>query len=176
MECHHVGRARVHLALRLGQHLEDGEASRFDRLRQRRRLNQRADVCHRAVFMVPVLSIMVPMMGQLDIDIAGRNAVLHDGLHLHRITALDGKLRKLGAQMCLRHARRQEGTEQHVAADARETIEINRFHIHSPQRRWLILLASTPAPKPLSMLTTLTPAAQLLSIAKRAVTPWNAAP
>ena len=119
---------------------------------------------------------MVPMMGQLDIDVAGRDAILHDGLHLHRITALDGKFRKLGAQMRLRHARRQKGAEQHVAADARETIEINRFHIHSPQRRWLILLASTPAPKPLSMLTTLTPAAQLLSIAKRAVTPWNAAP
>ena len=63
MERHHVGRARVHLALRLGQHLEDGEAAHLDRLRQRRGLNQRANVRHRAVLMVPVLSIMVPMIG-----------------------------------------------------------------------------------------------------------------
>ena len=40
----------------------------------------------------------------------------------------------------------------------------------------LIFAARTPAPKPLSILTTETPAAQLFSIAKSAAMPLNAAP
>ena len=43
-------------------------------------------------------------------------------------------------------------------------------------RRWLIFEARTAAPKPLSMLTTLTPAAQELIIASSAASPSNAAP
>lgn len=41
---------------------------------------------------------------------------------------------------------------------------------------WLIMLARYPAPKPLSMFTTLTPLAQELSIASKAATPPNEAP
>jgi hypothetical protein len=40
----------------------------------------------------------------------------------------------------------------------------------------LIMLAMQPAPKPLSMFTTDTPPAQLLSIANKAATPWKLAP
>ena len=42
--------------------------------------------------------------------------------------------------------------------------------------RWLIILARYPAPKPLSMFTTLTPLAQELSMDSRAARPPKAAP
>ena len=40
----------------------------------------------------------------------------------------------------------------------------------------LIVLARYPAPKPLSIFTTATPAEQVLSMARRADTPWKLAP
>ena len=45
-----------------------------------------------------------------------------------------------------------------------------------PYSRWLMLLARAAAPKPLSMLTTATPEAQLLSMARSAASPPKAAP
>ena len=79
--------------------------------------------------LVPMFPIMmVIMMGKPDIDIAGGDAILHDGLHLHHIAALKWQFRELCAKIRLRHACLQEGPEQHVAADARKTVEINRFH------------------------------------------------
>ena len=68
----------------------------------------------------------------------------------------------------------QQRPGEHVAGRAHRTVEVERLHRLS--FRWLMRLARNPAPKPLSMLTTLTPAAQEFSIASSAATPPNDAP
>ena len=62
-----------------------------------------------------------------------------------------------------------ERPERHVAADTRETVEIGDFHRFTR-------CAKYPAPKPLSMFMTATPAAQELSIASSAASPPKLAP
>ena len=68
----------------------------------------------------------------------------------------------------------QERTRDHVAGRTHLAVEIKCLHFFAPI--WLIRLARNPAPKPLSMFTTLTPAAHEFSIARSAVTPPKAAP
>ena len=68
-----------------------------------------------------------------------------------------------------------EGTEQHVAAGTRDAVEIGGFHQLGGlvvRMRW----AAMAAPKPLSMLTTVRPDAQVLSMPRSAASPWKAAP
>ena len=58
--------------------------------------------------LVPMFPIMmVIMMGKPDIDIAGGDAILHDGLHLHHIAALKWQFRELCAKIRLRPACRK---------------------------------------------------------------------
>jgi len=79
------------------------------------------------------------------------------------------------------HARVDEGGNRHVARDARGGLEVEvqalegapSLHV---SRLRLSMAASWPAPKPLSMLTTETPAAQDVSIASRAAMPSRLAP
>ena len=54
-------------------------------------------------------------------------------------------------------------------------IAVETEHNNADHTR-LIMLAAKPAPKPLSMLTTVTPAAQELSIPNSAAMPWKLAP
>ena len=65
--------------------------------------------------------------------------------------------------------RADERPERHVAADPRETVEIGDSHRFTR-------CAKYPAPKPLSMFMTATPAAQELSIARSAASPPKLAP
>ncbi len=68
-----------------------------------------------------------------------------------------------------------ERGHQHVARRAAGEVEIEYAHARASPT-WLIMLARQPAPKPLSMLTTLTPLAHELSIESRAASPPNDAP
>ena len=68
----------------------------------------------------------------------------------------------------------EERAENHVAAGAADALEVEDLHTFSPSR--LISAAVTPAPNPLSMFTTAIPGTQLLSIARRAVTPCRFVP
>ena len=72
----------------------------------------------------------------------------------------------------------QEGPEKHIAADPAKNIEIENIHQARSFREasWLIWLAAYPAPKPLSMFTTVTPLPQLFSIPRRAASPPKLAP
>jgi len=72
---------------------------------------------------------------------------------------------------------------EHVAADSTEEVQIKSFHApddgllgYSAAARALIWLAAYPAPKPLSMFTTVIPLAQLLSIPSSAANPPKLAP
>ena len=68
----------------------------------------------------------------------------------------------------------QQCGHQHIACRAHGAVQIDRSHSQPPI--WLMRLARKPAPKPLSMLTTLTPLAQELSIDRSAETPPKDAP
>ena len=69
-----------------------------------------------------------------------------------------------------------KGGGQHVAGGAHGALQIQNFHAFLCPPIWLMRLASTAAPKPLSILTTPTPLAQLLSMFSRADTPPKFAP
>ena len=68
----------------------------------------------------------------------------------------------------------QKGGCQHIPGGAHAAIQIQCGHFVPPM--WLMRLARKPAPKPLSMFTTLTPLAQELSILSSADTPPKEAP
>ena len=74
-----------------------------------------------------------------------------------------------------------QGAQQHVAGGAHGTFQIQCFHsVFSPSEGMpsmrLMRLARYPAPKPLSMFTTLTPLEQELSMDSRADRPPKLAP
>ena len=71
-----------------------------------------------------------------------------------------------------RHPGAHQRAEQHVAAGAGGGVDPQGGHRAALATR----AANTPAPYPLSMLTTVTPGAQELSMASRAAMPPNEAP
>lgn len=185
----------MYFALCCSQDTKDRQAARFHGFRKRRRFNQLTDVCHGTVFM---MMVMMSRQRRRLLILRKQYAHIRCGypLFLHRlgyyfIFPAPGQFPQFRSKMCKRYARLQECTEQHIAADAGKTVQVNCLHDDNPrkysppdpvyngeatQSRRFILLARTPAPKPLSILTTETPAAQLLSIASNAVKPWNDAP
>ena len=68
-----------------------------------------------------------------------------------------------------------EGGHQHIAGGAHAAFDVERFHGSIPFI-WLMRLARKPAPKPLSMFTTLMPLAQELSMDSSAESPPKLAP
>jgi len=72
------------------------------------------------------------------------------------------------------HTEIKQRGDEHVAGDAAENVEIKDFHFCETSE--LIWLAAKPAPKPLSMFTTVTPLAQLFSMANNAAMPPKLAP
>src|SRR5260370_6145663 len=72
----------------------------------------------------------------------------------------------------------EQRADKHVAADSAENIQIQRLHRLNafPCASSFIWLAAKPAPNPLSILTTVTPLLQLLSIASKAARPPKLAP
>ena len=69
-----------------------------------------------------------------------------------------------------------EGSHQHISRCAHGALQVQCFHASSTPFIWLIREARKPAPKPLSMFTTLMPLAQEFSIASRAARPPRLAP
>ena len=69
-----------------------------------------------------------------------------------------------------------EGSHQHISRCAHGALQVQCFHASSTPFIWLIREARKPAPKPLSMFTTLMPLAQEFSIASKAARPPRLAP
>ena len=107
-------------------------------------------------------------------ELGGVDAFLHDLLRGHVVAfhAQGGKpfLDGLKIRACV--DKRAHG---HVAADAAIAIEIKCLHDSVPAMR-LMVEAATAAPKPLSMLTTVTPVPQELSMPRSAARPPKLAP
>ena len=66
--------------------------------------------------------------------------------------------------------------ENHVAGSAAESLDPQRARHDAGSPTRLMNAAATPAPKPLSILTTVMPGTHELSIASRAANPWKLAP
>jgi len=124
---------------------------------------------------VDVGQVAVALGGKpgLDVEVGGGDALLFYFFY-DEFVAVDRQFGQFTAQQVLGQAEVEEGAEKHVAADAAKAVEIKGAH--SFHLILLMMLASWPAPKPLSMLTTATPAAQLLSMASRAAMPPKLAP
>src|SRR5262249_39092582 len=75
-----------------------------------------------------------------------------------------------------------EGLPEIAAADRRGETSHRQHAARAPgrdvrhQRRWFMRVAAAAAPKPLSMFTTTTPAAQVLSMPRRAARPCMLGP
>ena len=74
------------------------------------------------------------------------------------------------------HAQVNQRPNEHVAADAAENVEIESFHDLELLAKALIWLAAYPAPKPLSIFTTVTPLPQLFNMPSNAASPPKLAP
>ena len=98
--------------------------------------------------------------------------------HLLRaqLEPLDAEPRQRRADRLRIGARVEQGAEQHVAGDSRHAVEVEDPGHAPPPAERAIRAAIVPAPKPSSILTTATPAAQETSIDSSAVTPDSAAP
>ena len=68
----------------------------------------------------------------------------------------------------------QQRPHEHIPCRTHAAIQVQCSHCLPPM--WFIMPARYPAPKPLSMFTTLTPLAQEFSMDSRAATPPKAAP
>ena len=115
--------------------------------------------------------------------------VVHDDLDVRRADAhllhaadlqvepRQPEARKTAAQRPLVQSGIEQRAEDHVAAGARHTVEIECLHeVFFPRARSRMRCATTPAPKPLSMLTMDTPEAHELSMASSAANPPKLAP
>lgn len=131
----------------------------------------RMDVCMFVLMMMPVImrnrrgsrlfarmnvnpsAIQTVATCRFDVKLNRRNVQpLQRALHLFHFNA----------QICKR-------PQNHVTAGAANALEMKNPHGASPNL--LMVAAATPAPKPLSMFTTVMPATQEFSIASRALMP-----
>lgn len=130
------------------------------------------------VMMVMMVMIMVMMVMEIDQEAEAGEGVSALGALDGDGEAVEGELVQLAADVVEGDAEVDERGDGHIPGDARDEVEVEVGHGASP---WvwsarLILAAAQAAPKPLSMLTTVSPAEQLLSMVRRAERPPKAAP
>lgn len=115
-------------------------------------------------------------VGQVDVEFDSLDGALGPAMGMEMVP-IQPQLAKLGLQIRQVNPEVEERPNHHVPADAAKNIEIKRPHEMSP--RWasaLICEAANPPPNPLSMLVTVTPLPQLVSIPSNAAKPFIAAP
>src|SRR6185436_14327153 len=172
VEVHVVGSGAVHRRLGDGESLEGGVRPDPDPLVERRDAEGRADVPPGAV---------ARGVGDPDVG-AGRGEAVAGGLpggHGH-VAGLRARSRRDGQHGPADHLDGDAGTdqraEQHVAAGPGRGVDPADHASARGAALRATRAAKTPAPKPLSMFTTVTPGAQELSIPSSAATPPNDAP
>ena len=117
--------------------------------------------------------MMVVGIGQVDIQFHAFDAGFLLARHV-QVIAVELQFLQLALQFAGIHAQIQQRADEHVAADAAENVEVKCFH--DCEANPLIWLAAKPAPKPLSMFTTVRPLAQLFNMPSRAAMPPKLAP
>ena len=123
--------------------------------------------------LVMIVVVVVMVVFQMNIELHTFNGGLR-GAAVMKMVAFDAEFLQFMFQRVKINAEVEERADEHVAADAGKNIEIKCLHSREASR--LIWLAAKPAPKPLSMLTTVTPLLQLLSIVNSAESPPKFAP
>src|SRR3954462_6944581 len=173
MEVHVGGVRAVDAAFRFREPPERGQRASADALVEAGVLEKSGDVPPGAVrtavrYLDVAASSRKPVAGNL---LCAQPDVL--GSH-RRDGALDDRKRHPGSE---------ERTEQHVPAGAGRRVDpadhtpvLSSPAPAAPRALRATRAAKTPAPKPLSMFTTLTPGAQEFSIARRAASPPKEAP
>jgi len=176
-----LGRDPVHAPLRLGERREDRESAIAHGRPQPCRRQQPADLPPAAPVVRGIVRILPPptrAAGYDDAQVTRRQRAAPDARD-HQ-TMRDAEAREIDGQLAPREAGIEQRRQEHVAGDPGEGIEMEqpgtaRYALPARHAR-LIRVASAAAPNPLSMFTTPTFGAQLLSIASRAATPPNDAP
>ena len=95
------------------------------------------------------------------------------GSRVMQMVAIESQLPQFLFQPLEIDAKIQKRADKHIAADAAENVQVQSLH---RSLRALIWLAAKPAPKPLSIFTTVTPLPQLFNIPSRAASPPKLAP
>lgn len=129
------------------------------------------------IMLVPMVMVMVGL--QVHVELRAGDAALLAAPGMQVVMA-HRQLTQLGFETLRVDAQVNHGADKHVAADTAEEIEIEGFHGWEAEAAVatsaLIWLAAYPAPKPLSILTTVTPLPQLLSMPSRGARPPKLAP
>ena len=139
------------------------------------------------MFVVMVMFMVVAVSGGMDqatvallltVDhhthVGAGDTLAADALRLHRET---GDQAVHGVQeLLLLRVQLVESAHEHIPCRPHGALQVQGFHASSTPFIWLIREARKPAPKPLSMFTTLIPLAQEFSMAKRAASPPRLAP
>ena len=160
MEMHLFRRAAVHPAFGLGEPPEDASRRLLHRVRERCGVDDFQDVLQTPVMGMDFIEDNADVRR---IDVSGD---LPADLDFVSTDAEAGELipEPLGVRPCA-----DERPERHVAADSRKAVEIGNLHRFT-------ICAKYPAPKPLSIFMTATPAAHEFNIASSAASPPKLAP
>ena len=118
------------------------------------------------------VGVVVAAVFDFEVDQAGVDEAATDSL-VAEFPGGQVQLAEFGEEAGLVQTGVEQRAENHVAAGAGQAVEVGGGHAET---RRAMRVAWTPAPKPLSMLTTDTPGAQLVSMPRRAARPANAAP
>jgi len=110
--------------------------------------------------------VMMVIKKHVDIRRLDHAGLLFSDLDSITVEAETGETFPESLRVC---PRAYERSERHIATDAGKTVEISYFHLFTR-------CAKYPAPKPLSIFITATPAAQEFSIASSADSPPKLAP
>ena len=152
-------RHAVHFGLRRPQPLEHETGFVLHGIGKVRRADQFQDV-RQAAMMMPARQVDIDM-GCLDAAFVGRADLQFKSINVDPGDSV--------AQRRCRHAGVDQRAQKHVAAQPGKRVQISCLQILHLNR--LMIAANRPAPKPLSIFTTPTPAAQLFSMASSADRP-----
>jgi len=127
----------------------------------------------RVTVLVVMVMLMIFVIGfEMDIHFDAGNAAFFLLVHM-QVVAFELQLAEFTAELLRAHAQINERAKQHVTTNATKNVEVERFHLFTKRLIWL---AAYPAPKPLSILTTVTPLPQLFNMPSNAATPPKLAP
>ena len=127
---------------------------------------------------VVVAMIVIMVFGQMHIELHACDAGFFPARDMEVIIA-QAQFLQLMLELMRIDAQVQQRGHEHIAADAAENIEVKRLHRSREiylSVNALICAAAYPAPKPLSIFTTVTPLPQLFNMPSNAARPPKLAP
>ena len=171
MEVDLIHRHPVDVAFRLGDFLVNRQDIQLDHGGNGQRLHNGSDVVKTSVGVRVRLSFLLSVNFHRHMGSGNAAFLAFFGRKFH---ARNGQAVQFRHKAFRLRQQFQQSRRQHIPRRAHAAVQIERSHFLTSM--WLMRPARNPAPKPLSMFTTLTPLAQELSILSRADTPPKEAP